>query len=382
MKWLIGLMALLFVISPAFAGIVNVAPNPSFETTRVDNASLPLSWYICQPENLFCSSDEMAWGQTALSSDFFIEGSKSFMLVCDYEIGDNGFSIVGTAANETSLPIGLYNFSFYWKVNSTNYAALDFTIMNSSYDSFRWFIRMSTYLGVYDGDFSQCYGVNGVPDMDCNVESVGDGWYKTSMTINSTKVLKPQYSIYTIDIETAAPTKTYVDNISLSYFTEDLDTTPPVVTIALPTGVYDTGTTSVPLNFTAVDDTAVDSCWYVLNNGANTTITSCANTTLNVSAGDYNITVYANDTSSNIGSNSTSFSVNASVVPPITGKITGATANIVLFLPLLFGIGLIVLVARRIEDMNSIEDFVGVIIGLGIGIAMLGVFVAIIVGLI
>jgi hypothetical protein len=40
------------------------------------------------------------------------------------------------------------------------------------------------------------------------------------------------------------------------------------------------------------------------------------------------------------------------------------------------------LVARRIEDMNSIEDFVGVIIGLGIGIAMLGVFVAIITGLV
>ena len=47
----------------------------------------------------------------------------------------------------------------------------------------------------------------------------------------------------------------------------------------------------------------------------NTTLTNCANTTLSLSEGSYSLTVYANDTAGNIGSDSFSFSV---VKPPIS----------------------------------------------------------------
>lgn len=69
-------------------------------------------------------------------------------------------------------------------------------------------------------------------------------------------------------------------------------------------------------------------------------------------------------------------------IPPITGKVTGAAAGIISFLPLLIGVGIIVMVARKIEDMNSTEDFIAVIIGTGLAIVFLGVFAAIIAGLI
>lgn len=68
--------------------------------------------------------------------------------------------------------------------------------------------------------------------------------------------------------------------------------------------------------------------------------------------------------------------------PPSPAQITGTTAGIIGFLPLLIGVGIIVMVARKIEDMKSTEDFIAVIVGTGLAIVFLGVFAAIISGLI
>jgi hypothetical protein len=83
------------------------------------------------------------------------------------------------------------------------------------------------------------------------------------------------------------------------------DTTPPTVTLISPTnGTY----SSVPVSLTYASNEQA-TCSYSLSAGGNTSLSG--NTTISPSNGDYNITVYCMDTSSNTGrSNSAYFTVN------------------------------------------------------------------------
>lgn len=92
-----------------------------------------------------------------------------------------------------------------------------------------------------------------------------------------------------------------------------IETTPPTVTIQAPTNKIGIVAASVPyngsLNYTATDNTIRDKCWFNTG-GANTTITSCQNTTYSVTEyKNYTITVFSNDTFGNIGSATTNISI-------------------------------------------------------------------------
>jgi len=64
---------------------------------------------------------------------------------------------------------------------------------------------------------------------------------------------------------------------------------------------------SVALNYSILD-TNSQACWYTIDMGVtNTSITSCLNTTLNVSEGIANVTLYSNDSENNLNSVSVSF---------------------------------------------------------------------------
>jgi PGF-pre-PGF domain-containing protein len=61
-----------------------------------------------------------------------------------------------------------------------------------------------------------------------------------------------------------------------------------------------TSTTPFELNFTASDETSLETCWYTLNGGSKVILTDCKNTTIALNEGQHNLTVYANDSSNNI----------------------------------------------------------------------------------
>lgn len=117
-------------------------------------------------------------------------------------------------------------------------------------------------------------------------------------------------------------------NGTASFF---VDSILPVVAIQNPTGSY-TGT--IPLDFT-VDESNPDSCWYSIDDAANVSLASCSNATFSSALGTHNVTVYANDTLNNIGSDAASFT-KASI--PHTGMVTGATAGIYVLFPILLGV--------------------------------------------
>jgi hypothetical protein len=359
MKWIIALIALMLISSPAFATDIL---NPSFEnTTTADrdgynpsNLLIPDYWFntLAAPNNGQCVTDDITWNtKVYVNSTYGLTGSNSLMYTDDLN-GDNSVCQLIQANNMSG------RLTVYMDISQVGGDGTPCINMYNDITSMDFCVSTG-------GNICQMYD-------NCTVTNATGNWKKVDLDFAS------GYQWFSVWFYQSSG-RAFFDNISIQFN----DITAPSVAIASPTGTYPSGTTTVPLNISVIDVIAVDSCWYVLNGGSNTSIASCANTTIPVTAGSYNLTVYANDTSSNIGSNSTSFSVNASVVPPIiTGKVTGATADIIGFLPLLIGIGIIVMIARKIEDMNSTEDFIAVIVGTGLAIVFLGVFAAIVTGLI
>ena len=89
------------------------------------------------------------------------------------------------------------------------------------------------------------------------------------------------------------------------------DTLPPNVTIISPNQSFFGYNESIFLGIDVVDDVGVSECWYTLDNGAsNVSLPLCQNTTFDAVPGSIALSVYANDTSNNVGFASTSFTVN------------------------------------------------------------------------
>lgn len=84
--------------------------------------------------------------------------------------------------------------------------------------------------------------------------------------------------------------------------TLNIDLTLPTITVHSPNGTLNYGYDGKigDLNLT-VSDTNLDDCWYDYN-GTNITIPSCENKTFVLEEGNYNMTIYANDTIGNINS--------------------------------------------------------------------------------
>jgi hypothetical protein len=100
-------------------------------------------------------------------------------------------------------------------------------------------------------------------------------------------------------------------NSSTVFFTTD--TTPPTVTIQSPTNTtYNVST--IDLNYTALDNLAIDSCWYYLDGSGPIALPGCLNSSLSgLANGPHNVTVFANDTAGNMNSSTEFFTV---YVPP------------------------------------------------------------------
>lgn len=86
------------------------------------------------------------------------------------------------------------------------------------------------------------------------------------------------------------------------------DSTNPLVDVTYPLNItYDSVVTA--LNYTASDETALDSCWYSLDSGATNTTVTCGNNVTGLSSSDGSNTweVWVNDTNNNINSSSVTF---------------------------------------------------------------------------
>lgn len=200
-------------------------------------------------------------------------------------------------------------------------------------------------------------------------ETIDSWWYSlngganTSFSPNTTITAQEGYNNITVYANDSA------NNIGSStvYFT--VDTTAPTVSIHSPTATT-YSTSSVPLNVSANE--AVDSWWYKLNSGANTSFTP--NTTITGSEGSNTLLVYTNDSLGNIGSSSVTFTV--STVTP-SGALTGLQSSVIGILVIIF-LGIIILFGYKyaiepegLPIKESMRRLVTVAIAFVIGIILI-----------
>jgi len=109
------------------------------------------------------------------------------------------------------------------------------------------------------------------------------------------------------------------NNINSSSISFNTDATAPNLVLLFPEDLAEISyNTSIPLNLSVSDGFAgVSTCYYNLDNGVNTTLTACANTTFNTSEGTHTVYLYSNDTYNNTATDSATFTVSLTA-PAIT----------------------------------------------------------------
>ena len=120
-----------------------------------------------------------------------------------------------------------------------------------------------------------------------------NGSVKSFFWFNATAAT-PGY--YNVSVITQNFTAAFQTNISITVN----DTTAPNVAVSdLANKTYSYNQT-IRVNLSVGDNGNLQACWYVLNNGANSSVACGANSTLNVSSsGTFNVTFWANDTAGN-----------------------------------------------------------------------------------
>jgi len=180
-------------------------------------------------------------------------------------------------------------------VNDSEYNQTTLTFSCSSEDDTNNITDMSIRIMNSDGSHLTSYNVAG---LDINNYTVNNTF--------SSGLIEGEGFIWHCNATNGLPNTTYSGNRTFH-----IDQTVPAINIIDPTGsVYSYATTiNMSLNYSASDN-RIDTCFWSIDGGVNTTIAGCSNTTINATAGWHNVTIFVNDTVENINSSTNAFLVN------------------------------------------------------------------------
>ena len=154
---------------------------------------------------------------------------------------------------------------------------------------------------------------------NCSLSSCSDGTfigpdgtansYYKNLSVNLS--LDSRYSQYLFFFDRVSTTDDInLSSVSLGY---SILNTAPYVNIVHPSlDQKFIVNSSISFNFTINDSEGnLQACWYSLNNGANVSLTNCANTSLNVLEGSNSLRLYANDSQGSLNSQNITFLVDS-----------------------------------------------------------------------
>ncbi|MEM2908557.1 MAG: hypothetical protein QW171_00150 [Candidatus Bilamarchaeaceae archaeon] len=146
-------------------------------------------------------------------------------------------------------------------------------------------------------------GASIVPDVNYLVV----GLVRDDFTVMDTGITSPNDPIVLFADSPTSPYHIFINGIG-----PDM---PPYVEIITPEPItYTSG--SIPFTYIMFDDDDITSCWYVLD-GVRVDMPACGPAyILNVGSGSHSLTLYANDTTGNVGSDSVNFKVEG-IAPPV-----------------------------------------------------------------
>jgi len=125
-----------------------------------------------------------------------------------------------------------------------------------------------------------------------------------------------------------------LNNLNFSEVTFQIDTTSPSINLYTPSDAEEFGfNTLISVNYTAYDTgVGVSTCWFNIDDGANTTIANCLNSTFDTSEANHNITLYVNDSLNNVNKVKNAFTVSLTAPAitldsPLDNKILNSNTN-------------------------------------------------------
>jgi hypothetical protein len=302
-------------------------------------------------------------------------GSMTDQCWYDIDFGSN-VSLPSCSNASASLPIGNYSITIYANDTSGNMGsnASSFSIPPDTNPpvvaiqspSGNYTVGNETYYVLLDFNFT---AEDETAVDSCWISINGGIGYYSCANISGI-IFVGNYNVTVFANDTSGNTGNASVNINI------FDSTSPIVSVQSPTG---TVTSPFNMQFIVSDNVAIDSCWYDMDAGSNVSIPSCSNFTDSNSLGDHNVTFYVNDTSGNIGSAISPFTVIAAPLPP---PITGSAAVVVGLLPLFGSIFAIFAVLRRIEGAEDVGDIILLVVGALFVVVFVGVLAAVVAGLI
>ena len=246
-------------------------------------------------------------------------------IILAYADGFDGDYIVLThfPAHITSVPPSLCVYATL-EISSFRawYPSIPYVFISDSPTDFsgaeRW--KLSRIRGWFDGNYTlvenktgavttinvtdaiEDTGASIIPDVDYLVV----GLVREDYTTMDTGITSPNDTITLNADSSTAIYRIYINGIGPD--------TPPYVEIITPEPItYHTGT--IPFTYIMFDDDDIVSCWYILD-GTRVDMPACGPAyILNVGTGSHALTLYANDTTGNIGSDSVNFQVGAPTPP-------------------------------------------------------------------
>lgn len=337
MKWMIALIALAMMVSPAFASEILVS-NQSSITGSSDLGNYPL--FLSKP---FLPNASVDLTRVLVNLRWCV-GQQVTMRIQDFEgnytaiNGWNEFNITGT------------------RVNVTSGEPFTISLARATATSCAWWSNISVPTYSFT---NLVYGIFPVPAVDIQSPANDTAYNTGAIDLNyTTSIITPSGCWYDLDGTNSTPDACANTTLNVVNGTHSVtvyanstngigssqkiefyvDTHNPVVNLYSPEGFDEIGTyynsTNVSLYFTAQNSIAVDSCWYILNGNISSNFPECHNVTLgNVSSSIIadenlnNITVYANDTANNTGLHSHIFGTDT-VLPAISIQSPSGMYNI------------------------------------------------------
>ncbi|MBI4163257.1 MAG: right-handed parallel beta-helix repeat-containing protein, partial [Candidatus Aenigmarchaeota archaeon] len=195
----------------------------------------------------------------------------------------------GNIASSTTRIVTIDTVVPTWSANTTNLTAstrvgesvyfnITLSDLRPAYYTFSWY-NGTNWVNDTPASYTNNQEIQVIKTINIDIATINWTWY-----INDTAGNQNQTTTWSVLLATD-------------------DTTPPTITIQSPTNGGNYTSTSINLNVSANE--AISAWWYSLNGGSNTTFVP--NTTVTPSAGQNNITVYANDSYNNVGSSSITF---------------------------------------------------------------------------
>ena len=298
----------------------NYAVSLWYNSNDVTTFSIPLSYYEDggaadpAPEIRFTNGEVIARISNEADANFIISYITEINVWHHVLItkNNNDFRLYydGLQVNSTTLS-GTVVTPQYFRIGCRNYGSGDVNSIDGTIDEVAiWNRSLSA------SEISEIYQ-RGVLRLNLTTRSCddstcsGESWSDISDTSpQDLSLSNNQYFQYKFNLETDNSLYSpELYNVSIDY---TLLNTAPILSLVSPQEGATYGyNESLALDFSVSDaDNNLDECWYNLDGGENVSITSCANTTFDVSGdGSYILTIYANDTQGEQASDSASFSV-------------------------------------------------------------------------